>query len=309
MASGKTVTDAKGVVWRQTQGGNWRDDKTGKLYSGKGTPGSSSGGAPAAAPAAPAPNTNAQLPGNFTSDTQTRTDMAPGWVPNPAQQAAINAVFGKDYGSKFTNAATLAASSLPLEQLSENLRPDQANALAIQKQAAEQGLSAPDMTAVRESGLADMNRGLETAKRQMLIGSAGAGRTGPAAMMDSGKIMNDYLAQRRELENQALLQNIAYKQQAGQNYWNSANTAANYQTDIAKQNNQYRNDWSKDVLGTGYAGAGWGASQDYQKQAMDIAKKAAAAGAAVSFPSMSYPTTGAWASTGNYSSGQGYTGG
>lgn len=33
-----TVTDANGVVWRKTQGGHWRDDKTGKLFSGSGSP-------------------------------------------------------------------------------------------------------------------------------------------------------------------------------------------------------------------------------------------------------------------------------
>lgn len=304
--SGKTVTDASGTVWRQTQGGHWRDDKTGKLYSGKGAPGAATGGGGTGSTPF-AGNFNQQLPGSFTSDTQTRTEMNPTATLNDAQIAAIRTVFGKN-ADKFIGGFNLAGSVLPLEQLAENLRPDQANALRILKEAAEQGLSSAEMTGIRESGLADMNRGLETAKRQMMLGSAGAGRTGPAAMMDQNKIMNDYLSQRRELENQALLQNIAYKQQAGQNYWNAGNQAADYQTNIAKQNAQYRNDWTKDVLGTGYAAAGWGASQDYQKQAMDIARAAAKKGASVSFPSMSYPTTGAWASTGNYSSGQGYTG-
>lgn len=33
-----TITDANGVVWRKTEGGHWRDDKSGKLFSGNGDP-------------------------------------------------------------------------------------------------------------------------------------------------------------------------------------------------------------------------------------------------------------------------------
>ena len=39
----ETVTDANGVVWRKTQGGHWRDDKTGKLFSGSGSPAAGAG--------------------------------------------------------------------------------------------------------------------------------------------------------------------------------------------------------------------------------------------------------------------------
>jgi hypothetical protein len=95
------------------------------------------------------------------------------------------------------------------------------------KRKAEMGLSSPELTALRESGLMGMNEALGTALRQSKMGAAGRGISGAAMGAQNPAILNAYLQQRRGLENDVRVQDIGYRSDMLDKYGTLANTRNN----------------------------------------------------------------------------------
>lgn len=221
---------------------------------------------------------------------------------DPVQQA-VSTLFGNKGGPAFNAGTTLATNFLPEVGVSTALTPEQQAALnaaqqatttlgnapvaneseQMMKLAAEQGLNAPQITALREAALQQMNDAFQAKQRALMAQNAAQGRFGSNYGLNN--LMGQYLQSTRDLNRDVMLKDIDYRQKALEdyadnqsrnfsNFWeakntanlgfgSTANAAAQQQRQAEEYNANQKYKRGTDIFGSGISGAGW---QNYLQQ-------------------------------------------
>lgn len=226
----------------------------------------------------------------------------PGAAPDPIQQAITN-LFGEKGGPAFSAGTTLATNYLPEVSVSTGLTPEQQAAISaatnatnslgsapvasqsetMMQEAATQGLQAPQIVALREAALQQLNNAYQQKQREMAAANAAAGRVG--STFGNNNLMGQYLQSTRDLNRDVMIKDIDYRQKALQdyadaqsrnfsNFWEAKNTAnlglgtttnaaAAQQRGAEEYNANQKYKRGGDIFGAGISGAGW---QNYVTQ-------------------------------------------
>jgi hypothetical protein len=137
------------------------------------------------------------------ASTQAKTAFDPALAS--AQEAAQRA--------SWVDPASLNALRLMEQEYntSRNVDPRMEEYLTALKSKADQGLMAPELTAMREESLGGINNQLQTGLRQLATRAGVNGVQGGAAGIGSEALLRDMLQSRADLERKILLENIGYK--------------------------------------------------------------------------------------------------
>jgi hypothetical protein len=145
------------------------------------------------------------------------------------------------------------------------------------KAQSEQGLMAPELTALREQGQTGIQDALSSAMRELRIGQAGRGVAGAGVSPAGYNLTNQALQSMRDLERDILLQNMGFKtaQQDkwgsgevanSQDLWNRQTGAVNNLNAITNQN--FETYWgARNAANNTFGGLSGSADQDIMKWA------------------------------------------
>lgn len=224
-------------------------------------------------------------------------------TPADPVQAAVSTLFGAQGGPAFNAGTTLATHFLPEVSVSTDLTPEQKAAIDAATQstntlgqapvasdsermmqlAASQGLQAPQILALREAAMQQMNDAFQNKQRQLMTQNAAAGRAG--GQFGFNNLMGQYLQSGRDLNRDIMVKDIDYRQKAltdyadaqsknFSNFWEAKNTAnlglgtttnnaAQQQRQASEYNANQQYKRGGDIFGSGVSGAGW---QNYLTQ-------------------------------------------